>query len=59
MCVCEDGCVCILTHVQVHIQKGVDWVGGGCVWLSEECVLGHEYHLTVGSAQTTFGGCRG
>ena len=28
MCVYEDGCVCILTHVQVHIQKGVDWVGG-------------------------------
>ena len=49
----------ILTHVQVHIQKGVDWVGGGCVWLSEECVLGHEYHLTVSTAQTTFGGCRG
>ena len=23
----EGGCVCILTHVQVHIQKGVDWVG--------------------------------
>ena len=32
---------------------------GGCVWLSEECVLGHEYHLTVSDAQTTFGGCRG
>ena len=32
---------------------------GGCVWLSEECMLGHEYHLTVSNAQTTFGGCRG
>ena len=33
----------------------MDWVGGGCVWLSEECVLGHEYHLTGSPAQTTFG----
>ena len=45
---CEDGW---LTHVQV--QKG--WIGrGGCVWLLEECVLGHEYHLTVSNAQKTW-----
>ena len=32
---------------------------GGRLWLSEDCALGHEYHLTVSDAQTTFGGCRG
>ena len=40
----------------INMQKGVDWVGGGRLWLSEECALGHEYHLTVNNAQTTFGG---
>ena len=59
VCVCEDGCVCIITHTHTVNTKRGGLGRGGCVWLSEECVLGHEYHLTVSTAQTTFGGCRG
>ena len=50
-------CTCTYTPT-VNTKRG--GLGrGGCVWLSEECVLGHEYHHTVGNTQTTFGGCRG
>jgi len=41
-------------HTMSTKRGGLDR-GWMCVWLSEECALGHEYHLTVSNAQTTFG----